>query len=539
MKKLLLLLTLAFSLHHFAQAQTTCRIDTILNYSFIDGSTTKTSTGRTIYSGPEVQGGDGSFRSSLSQDFKNGSYVNSYKEEVVPHLPSGGYSEYASSNWDSASASWKPEYKENLTFNASNKITERISQEPDQSGTLTNTRKDSYTYNAKGKATSYVRQNWVNGAWRNLQQNTSTFQADTLETLFLRQTWDTTSSSWTNVEKTERTFNANAKETETSQYQWNVGTSAWKGIQREMFVYNPQGLRIEREIMSWDLGTSAFIKFFKTLFVYNNAGSIISETFQYWNSVSGIYETSEVRTNTYNANNVLISARATNLNTTTGLTVSASRTTITLNSSDKQLVFFSEDSSAAAGGAWRPFRKWTYTYDANGNKTSELSELRQLGDTLSNSYRQSSTYNANNQLLTNAYDSWILSTSSWSPNYSSLDEYNSDGFRTANEFASGWNTTGNYFNSHSRREFQCTLVSVGILSVVNANISIYPNPTNNILNIQIDATIEAISVYNFQGQNVLNVSNTNQLDLSNLAEGAYIVQINTDKGTARKTIIKQ
>jgi len=82
-------------------------------------------------------------------------------------------------------------------------------------------------------------------------------------------------------------------------------------------------------------------------------------------------------------------------------------------------------------------------------------------------------------------------------------------------------------------------VSVGILNVVNANISIYPNPTNNILNIQIDATIEAISVYNFQGQNVLNVSNTNQLDLSNLAEGAYIVQINTDKGTARKTIIKQ
>lgn len=72
------------------------------------------------------------------------------------------------------------------------------------------------------------------------------------------------------------------------------------------------------------------------------------------------------------------------------------------------------------------------------------------------------------------------------------------------------------------------------------SMSIYPNPTNNILNIQTNATIEVITIYNLQGQNIMNItSNNNQLDLTSLAEGAYIMQINTKEGIARRTIIKQ
>ncbi|MFN8294430.1 MAG: hypothetical protein U0T72_11960 [Chitinophagales bacterium] len=49
----------------------------------------------------------------------------------------------------------------------------------------------------------------------------------------------------------------------------------------------------------------------------------------------------------------------------------------------------------------RPYRRWTYTYNANGDKLTEKYELRQgSADTLSNVNRVTYTYNANNHLLT-------------------------------------------------------------------------------------------------------------------------------------------
>lgn len=77
----------------------------------------------------------------------------------------------------------------------------------------------------------------------------------------------------------------------------------------------------------------------------------------------------------------------------------------------------------------------------------------------------------------------------------------------------------------------------------NANISLYPNPTSGILNIEPknDITLRSIEVYNILGQRVVFVANVQErasLDVPRLASGTYTIKVITDKGAAYSKFIK-
>lgn len=61
------------------------------------------------------------------------------------------------------------------------------------------------------------------------------------------------------------------------------------------------------------------------------------------------------------------------------------------------------------------------------------------------------------------------------------------------------------------------------------NLSIYPNPVGNILNIQglESIELEKLSIYNMMGQQLLESASTETLEVSQLSEGAYIIKITT------------
>ncbi len=72
---------------------------------------------------------------------------------------------------------------------------------------------------------------------------------------------------------------------------------------------------------------------------------------------------------------------------------------------------------------------------------------------------------------------------------------------------------------------------------------IYPNPANDILNIDTKQTIEvtSINIYNTLGQIVLvipNVQQTKSVDVSNLKMGNYFLKINSDKGSSTVKFVK-
>lgn len=71
----------------------------------------------------------------------------------------------------------------------------------------------------------------------------------------------------------------------------------------------------------------------------------------------------------------------------------------------------------------------------------------------------------------------------------------------------------------------------------NIQVSLYPNPVNDVLNIETALDVQTVEIYTIQGQKVLS-SNQKQINVSDLAAGMYIVRIQDgDNNIATKKII--
>ncbi|WP_445717728.1 LamG-like jellyroll fold domain-containing protein [Flavobacterium sp.] len=71
----------------------------------------------------------------------------------------------------------------------------------------------------------------------------------------------------------------------------------------------------------------------------------------------------------------------------------------------------------------------------------------------------------------------------------------------------------------------------------NLEVALYPNPVNDVLNIETVLDIQSVEIYNIQGQKVLS-SNQKQINVSDLAFGMYMVRIqDVDNNIATKKIV--
>ena len=84
----------------------------------------------------------------------------------------------------------------------------------------------------------------------------------------------------------------------------------------------------------------------------------------------------------------------------------------------------------------------------------------------------------------------------------------------------------------------CT-ISVNETATDISSINIFPNPTQGIINIYGDDVIEQVTVYNLQGKEMMVTQNTNEINISDLANGVYILQVQTDHELITQQIVKQ
>lgn len=74
---------------------------------------------------------------------------------------------------------------------------------------------------------------------------------------------------------------------------------------------------------------------------------------------------------------------------------------------------------------------------------------------------------------------------------------------------------------------------------LSQNLFFYPNPSSSQLNIEIENTIISTSIIDAMGNTIkANLTTNNTLDVSTLSSGVYVLQVETDKGVARKKFIK-
>lgn len=73
----------------------------------------------------------------------------------------------------------------------------------------------------------------------------------------------------------------------------------------------------------------------------------------------------------------------------------------------------------------------------------------------------------------------------------------------------------------------------------NLKFSMYPNPANNILNIEIEKEIQSVEIYSLQGQKVFS-GNDKTIDIANLSSGIYMIKVEDENGAiATQKLIKK
>ncbi|HAV02143.1 MAG TPA: hypothetical protein DCW95_02920, partial [Chryseobacterium sp.] len=88
-------------------------------------------------------------------------------------------------------------------------------------------------------------------------------------------------------------------------------------------------------------------------------------------------------------------------------------------------------------------------------------------------------------------------------------------------------------------------VNVGTLGTSEAkrqNLSVYPNPVVDVLNIDSDSKVSGVTVYDLTGKVVSNhtmAAQKNQINLSKLSPGVYVVIVQTEAGSKTVKILKK
>ncbi|MCX7549861.1 T9SS type A sorting domain-containing protein, partial [Xanthomarina sp. F2636L] len=104
-----------------------------------------------------------------------------------------------------------------------------------------------------------------------------------------------------------------------------------------------------------------------------------------------------------------------------------------------------------------------------------------------------------------------------------------------------WNGAGtqNYYSGNNPAASSINFATLSVPSQVLADtsISVYPNPTSDYINISTSYQIQQVEVFDILGKKVKVVSNSNQIAVTNLQAGIYIVKVFTDKGKITKKIV--
>ena len=76
-------------------------------------------------------------------------------------------------------------------------------------------------------------------------------------------------------------------------------------------------------------------------------------------------------------------------------------------------------------------------------------------------------------------------------------------------------------------------------NIKNSSLSLFPNPTNDVVHIRTSSKekITSATVLDLLGKKIMTV-NSNTVDMSELSNGTYLIEIKTDNNTYSEKIIK-
>jgi len=113
---------------------------------------------------------------------------------------------------------------------------------------------------------------------------------------------------------------------------------------------------------------------------------------------------------------------------------------------------------------------------------------------------------------------------------------------TTNEITvtGGWSGNGSYYYIDDVSVIDCDSIA-GVEEMAEENISLSPNPATNEIMLTANQPLKTIHIYNVLGEMVLERTANSEkvIDVSTWKAGVYFVEVETEKGVVRKTVIKE
>ena len=282
---------------------------------------------------------------------------------------------------------------------------------------------------------------------------------------------------------------------------------------KDEYGYDTKGNEILLNTYNWNTTKKEWVASFtnRTEYTYNSNGNIVSAI--YYEISSAPSRKKEI---TYNSKNQITSTK-----------------------------YYNWD---IENNQWVDSRLTLFSFDSNGNTIKEVSSIINGNSTWINYYQYESLYDEFGNNIQMNYSKWDTSLNSWNEYSRVNSKYNNSFLNSeilwpSKQYINDYQkhmiveySSENYVNNIWKKEgkndyYYSSFENSGIDEVVISKVLIYPNPTNGIFTINTGQTnIASIKVYDIAGKVVFtttasNKQNEMQIDLSDLNNGVYFVQV--------------
>ena len=443
---------------------------------------------------------------------------------------------YLTQNPKTKSLIWRPDTI--VTYDTLNNLFERLTRIYDVHGNCLvelmqqwtnndweNVIRFTYTYDLNGNESTMLFEICDTNMWVNDTKVTRTFDANGNMTLAIVEFWDV--NAWVNAMKGIITYDSHGNELTAITQQWD--TNVWVNSDRETSTYNSNNNKLTYLDEVWQ--TNAWENSSKDTYTYDASGNLLTDIFQDWQT--NAWENAGRDTYTYDINGNELTELYEQWHTNTW--ENSNKATFTYNTHGNPLTEVYEDWQPTLKDhinikAWDISRQVTYTYDSNENILNVLIESWQNYKEMS-TIKFSFTYDTNGNSLTGKCEK--LNSTNWLPEMGFLPIY------AAKEAL--FEVTA-YRYQASFKSFNTKIAEFN----ANKSLYIYPNPATNNITVNYTSLNEnkgsMIAIYNIQGQLLQQVplqQENQQIDISALSKGVYLLKLNNSPNTAVVKIVKE
>lgn len=354
---------------------------------------------------------------------------------------------------------------------------------------------------------------------------------------------------WIPMYKYENTYNENNEQILYIYYIWDSETEEWIFSSKEEYGYNEQGLFIFYTSAYYDVDNSIWINSYKYEYTYNENNLMETRTVFGWNSVTEEWIPDQREEFSYDANNNHI------------LTISGYWDNILEDFDTSYKYEFEYDECnqnilsvfyqwSEYKASWIAISKYEYTYNGHGDMLT--SKYFNWDDDLSNWQIDSQdeyTYDEFWNEVLYIYSYWDYDLSYMVLSHKTIKEYNSIypysdliiAYEYLNDFEAysymllnavnyNWNIENSEWVESSKFEFFYSEQNVNAINNLPDDfLQIYPNPANDIINIDLNNLSENMifELFDIQGRKVLSayLDNNKEISVKHLNSGVFFYKI--------------